>query len=147
MPGSANISTAPDFRSLYESAPGLYLVLTPDFRIVDASKAYLHATMTRREEILGRGLFDAFPENPGDASATGALANRFPAPVRCTRSMRDWGTNPRLATNAIMSNPETWVTECTGYMGDNLGPKGLEVPEPGYRDRSSLDHNDHNPRS
>jgi hypothetical protein len=23
------------------------------------------------------------------------------------------------------SSPETWVTECTGYIGDNLGPKGL----------------------
>jgi hypothetical protein len=23
------------------------------------------------------------------------------------------------------SSPETWVTECTGYMGNNLGPNGL----------------------
>ena len=24
-----------------------------------------------------------------------------------------------------VSGPETWVTECTGYIGDNLGPNGL----------------------
>jgi two-component system cell cycle sensor histidine kinase/response regulator CckA len=61
----------PDFRVLFESAPGLYLVLTPDWRIVAVSDAYLYATMTRREAILGRGLFEVFPDNPNDPSATG----------------------------------------------------------------------------
>jgi PAS domain S-box-containing protein len=61
----------PDFRALFESAPGLYLVLDPDFRIVGVSDAYAAATMTRREEILGRGIFDVFPDNPDDPSATG----------------------------------------------------------------------------
>lgn len=45
----------PDFRALFEAAPGLYLVLDPELRIVAVSEAYLAATMTRREEILGRG--------------------------------------------------------------------------------------------
>ena len=78
----------PDFRALFEGAPGLYLVLEPDFTIVAVSDAYLRATMTRREEILGRGLFDVFPDNPNDPDATGVtnlraslnrvLANRAP---------------------------------------------------------------------
>ena len=62
---------APDFRSLFESAPGLYLVLAPDFTIMAASDAYLRATMTNREEILGRGIFEVFPDNPNDPDATG----------------------------------------------------------------------------
>lgn len=64
----------PDFRLLFESAPGLYLVLRADdpvFTIVAVSDAYLSATMTRREEILGRGVFDVFPDNPSDPEATG----------------------------------------------------------------------------
>jgi len=61
----------PDFRALFEAAPGLYLVLDPDFRIVAASDAYLAATMTVRDEILGRGIFDVFPDNPDDPEATG----------------------------------------------------------------------------
>ncbi|MBI2922667.1 MAG: PAS domain-containing protein [Planctomycetes bacterium] len=61
----------PDFRALFESAPGLYLVLTPDLRIAAVSDAYLRATMTRRETILGRGIFDVFPDNPDDPAATG----------------------------------------------------------------------------
>jgi signal transduction histidine kinase/ActR/RegA family two-component response regulator len=56
---------------LFEAAPGLYLVLDPDLRIVAASDAYLAATMTRREEIMGREMFDVFPDNPDDPGATG----------------------------------------------------------------------------
>jgi signal transduction histidine kinase len=61
----------PDFRTLFEAAPGLYLALTPDLTIVAASDAYLRATMTAREQILGRQLFDVFPDNPDDPHATG----------------------------------------------------------------------------
>ena len=62
---------APDWRSLFESVPGLYLVLTPQFEIVAVSDAYLRATMTERENILHRYMFDVFPDNPDDTSATG----------------------------------------------------------------------------
>ena len=39
----------PDFRVLFESVPGLYLVLTPDLRIAAVSDAYLRATQIDRE--------------------------------------------------------------------------------------------------
>jgi two-component system cell cycle sensor histidine kinase/response regulator CckA len=61
----------PDFRALFESAPGLYLVLTPSLQIVAVSDAYLRATLTKREAIVGRGLFDVFPDNPDDPDADG----------------------------------------------------------------------------
>jgi signal transduction histidine kinase/DNA-binding response OmpR family regulator len=70
-PRAAHAQLPPDFRVLFESAPGLYLVLTPDFTIVAVSNAYLHATMTQREAILGRGIFEVFPDNPADPAATG----------------------------------------------------------------------------
>lgn len=60
-----------DFRALFESSPDLYLVLTPDLTIVAVNEAYLRATMTQRETIVGRGLFDVFPDNPDDRTATG----------------------------------------------------------------------------
>ena len=60
------------FRALFESAPGLYLVLTPDdFTIVAVSDAYLHATMTERSAIMGRKLFEVFPDDPDDPAADG----------------------------------------------------------------------------
>ena len=63
--------SVPNFRLLFESAPGLYLVLAPDLTIVAASDAYLAATMTTREQILGRMIFDVFPDNPDNPNASG----------------------------------------------------------------------------
>ena len=60
-----------DFKSLFEAAPGSYLVLDPDLVIVAVSDAYLRDTMTVRASILGRGLFEVFPDNPDDPEATG----------------------------------------------------------------------------
>ena len=62
---------AVDFQHLFESAPGLYLVLTPDLTIVAASDAYLTATLTKRGDILGQHLFEIFPDNPDDVTSTG----------------------------------------------------------------------------
>lgn len=66
-----NPLSGPDFRLLFESVPGLYLVLAPDLTIIAVNDAYLRATMTKREEIVGRGIFDVFPDNPNDLQATG----------------------------------------------------------------------------
>jgi PAS domain S-box-containing protein len=60
-----------ELNSLFESLPGLYLVLTPELEIVAVSDAYLKATLTTREGIVGRGLFDVFPDNPNELGATG----------------------------------------------------------------------------
>ena len=60
-----------DFQLLFESVPGLFLVLLPDFTITAVSDAYLQATLTRREQIVGRHLFDVFPDNPDDPNADG----------------------------------------------------------------------------
>lgn len=64
-------SLSPDFRLLFESVPGLYLVLSPEFKIIAVSNAYLKATLTERDKILGRGIFEVFPDNPDDPDATG----------------------------------------------------------------------------
>lgn len=66
-----------DFKRLFESAPGLSLVLLPDqprFTIVAVSDQYLKAAGKQRSDLLGRGLFEAFagaPESPGNPLAAG----------------------------------------------------------------------------
>jgi PAS domain-containing protein len=72
---SAARSVPVDFRLLFESAPVLYLVLNPQLKIVAASNDYLGATMTTRESILGREIFEVFPANPRDPSASEVLRN------------------------------------------------------------------------
>lgn len=62
-----------DYRQIFGGAPALLLLLAPDsdFTILDASDAYLRATLTQRETVIGRGLFTAFPDNPAEVGATG----------------------------------------------------------------------------
>lgn len=62
---------ASDYGDLFDHCPGAYLILSPDFTIIGVNAAYLTATLTRREHIVGRALFDVFPDNPDDPSADG----------------------------------------------------------------------------
>ena len=62
---------APDFRRIFQAVPGPYLVLAPTLHIVAVSNAYLQATKTERDAILGRHLFEVFPDNPDDPQASG----------------------------------------------------------------------------
>lgn len=61
---------------IFESLPGLYLILSPDFFIRGATNAYLEATLTTREEIIGKNVFDVFPDNPNAPEAKG-VANLY----------------------------------------------------------------------
>ncbi len=60
-----------DFKAVFEASPGLCLVLLPDFTITAVSNAYAEATMTNRDDIVGRNLFEVFPDNPDDSDADG----------------------------------------------------------------------------
>ena len=62
---------SPDYRALFEAAPGLCLVLDPSLTIVAVTDAYAEATMTERAAILGRHIFEVFPDNPDDPGAEG----------------------------------------------------------------------------
>ena len=59
------------FRFFFDAMPDPCLVLDPCFRIVAMNEAYLNATMTKREKILGHVIFEVFPDNPSEPDATG----------------------------------------------------------------------------
>ncbi len=61
------------FQPEFEASPHPYMLLDPDpgLRIVDINDAYAQATLTRRSDVVGRSLFDIFPDNPDDALADG----------------------------------------------------------------------------
>jgi diguanylate cyclase (GGDEF)-like protein len=62
-----------DFRLLFEESPDILLVLLPDaprYTMVAATGARWRATHTA-PDTLGRGLFEVFPDNPDDPSASG----------------------------------------------------------------------------
>lgn len=63
------------YRHLFEASPHCDLVLAPDLTIVAVTDAYLRATMTRRDDIVGHHLFEVFPGDPADPSASDLRAS------------------------------------------------------------------------
>ena len=65
--GSRSIS-AHDYRALF-AAPGAYLIVSPEFVVVDASDGYLRATMSGIGEVVGRELLEVLPLDHGASAA------------------------------------------------------------------------------
>jgi PAS domain-containing protein len=57
-----------DFAALFGASPNPYVLLDPRFTIVTMNDAYLQVTMRRRDELVGRNIFDAFPSDPDSES-------------------------------------------------------------------------------
>ncbi|WP_069173597.1 PP2C family protein-serine/threonine phosphatase [Streptomyces griseus] len=60
-----------DHAALFAATPSPYLVLGPDLVIVDVNRAYLEATGRTHGDLVGRHVFQAFPDNPDDPAADG----------------------------------------------------------------------------
>ncbi len=62
-----------EFERLFRASPEKILVIKPySFEIVAVTDAYLLATMTRESQIIGKTLFEVFPDDPSDGNAEGA---------------------------------------------------------------------------
>ncbi|MFE5793166.1 PP2C family protein-serine/threonine phosphatase [Streptomyces sp. NPDC056503] len=60
-----------DYRTVFQALPGAAALLTRDLVYADANKAYLSLAGRTHEQIIGRYLFDVFPDNPNNPAATG----------------------------------------------------------------------------
>ncbi|MEV6019431.1 SpoIIE family protein phosphatase [Streptomyces sp. NPDC051997] len=60
-----------DYQALFAVTPSPCMVLGPDLVLADINEAACRVTGRTREDLLGRYLFDAFPENPADPDADG----------------------------------------------------------------------------
>jgi PAS domain S-box-containing protein len=60
-----------DFEGVFRALPGAIMLLTPDMVTVEVNEAYLGVSGRKREELLGRNVFELFPDNPSDPDATG----------------------------------------------------------------------------
>ncbi|MCC2959597.1 PAS domain S-box protein [Massilia sp. IC2-278] len=76
---TARVKADQAFARLFEAAPAPLLVVgtdAPRFTIRAVNGAWLAATLRTREEVVGRGMFDACPGNPEGAGADGAALLR-----------------------------------------------------------------------
>ncbi|RYY52977.1 MAG: PAS domain S-box protein [Chitinophagaceae bacterium] len=68
---------SPETLKALETAPNMYLVLSPGLYILTASDMYLEATNNKRELIVGKHIFEAFPANPDLPDADGVQNINF----------------------------------------------------------------------
>ena len=60
-----------DYVNIFEQSSELLVVIDTNFAIVAASDSFLKTTATVRENIVGRDIFEIFPDNPDDKTANG----------------------------------------------------------------------------
>ncbi|AOP48271.1 PP2C family protein-serine/threonine phosphatase [Streptomyces lydicus] len=60
-----------DYEAVFRVLPGGLLLLSPEFVIRDVNETLLHRAGRDRHQLIGRYLFDVFPENPADPDASG----------------------------------------------------------------------------
>ncbi|MBE8475006.1 PP2C family protein-serine/threonine phosphatase [Streptomyces justiciae] len=60
-----------DYAAVFQALPGMVAVLTPELVYVDANEEFVRMSGRSRQQLVGRYLFDVFPDNPGDPAASG----------------------------------------------------------------------------
>ncbi|MER6737191.1 PP2C family protein-serine/threonine phosphatase [Streptomyces puniciscabiei] len=60
-----------DYAGVFQALPGMVALLTPDLLFADANEEFLRVAGRTREQVVGRYLFDVFPDNPNDPTASG----------------------------------------------------------------------------
>jgi PAS domain S-box-containing protein len=57
-----------NFEALFSASPNPYVLLDLSLTIVEMNDAYLQVTMRKREDLLGRNMFEAFPSDSDSTS-------------------------------------------------------------------------------
>lgn len=60
-----------DYAAVFRDLPIPVLLLTQEYVIAGMNLAYLQVTGRKREELVGRGVFDAFPDDPSNPGTSG----------------------------------------------------------------------------
>ncbi|MGW6908713.1 PP2C family protein-serine/threonine phosphatase [Streptomyces sp. NPDC054940] len=63
--------TSIDYEMVFQALPGMVALLTPELIYADANEDFQHLSGRTREQLVGRYIFDVFPDNPNDPAATG----------------------------------------------------------------------------
>ncbi|WP_406171155.1 PP2C family protein-serine/threonine phosphatase [Streptomyces sp. NBC_00996] len=113
-----------DYQALFAVTPSPYMVLGPDLVIADVNEAACRVTGRTREDLLGRYLFDAFPENPADPGAEG-VRNLHASLHRVLRSKEPDTVAPQKYDIPVAGQPgvfeERWWSAINTPV---LGPDG-----------------------
>ncbi|MGW3108990.1 PP2C family protein-serine/threonine phosphatase [Streptomyces sp. NPDC001100] len=65
-----------DYAAVFRDLPGMVALLSPELVYLDANEDFQRLSGRKREELVGRYIFDVFPENPKDSAAAGMRETR-----------------------------------------------------------------------
>jgi signal transduction histidine kinase/ActR/RegA family two-component response regulator len=113
-----------DYKALFRASPFPYLVMDLDLNIIGASGTYLRSVKRTEDDIVGKYVFDAFPEDPGNPDATN-MAEVKASIARCiAKGLPD--TTPFLRYSVPVETPNgrvfeerLWSTVHTPVLGDD----------------------------
>ncbi|MEV8086949.1 PP2C family protein-serine/threonine phosphatase [Streptomyces nigra] len=60
-----------DYKAVFQALPGMVALLDTDLIYVDANEDFQRLSGRSREQLVGRYIFDVFPDNPDNPAATG----------------------------------------------------------------------------
>ncbi|MEU2782856.1 MULTISPECIES: SpoIIE family protein phosphatase [unclassified Streptomyces] len=60
-----------DYEAVFQALPGMVALLDTDLVYVDANEDFQRLSGRSREQLVGRYIFDVFPDNPDNPAATG----------------------------------------------------------------------------
>ena len=63
-----------DYKSVFHNLPTPAAVVSPEFIMIDINEAYRQLSGRPREELVGRNVFEAFPDNPAEPGVSGSSA-------------------------------------------------------------------------
>ena len=98
-----------DVSELYRETPGAFLVLDPALEIVDVSEGYSRVTLLGKQDIRGKHMFEAFPDNPRQPDADGVrnLRASLEQVLRTGRAHRM--PIQRYDIRDRLAGPEIWI--------------------------------------
>jgi PAS domain-containing protein len=65
-----------DYKVIFNAMPGMCLILDAAFNILAQNDDHAKATLSVAKNVVGRNLFEAFPDNPYDSGASGVASVR-----------------------------------------------------------------------
>ncbi|GAA4337473.1 hypothetical protein GCM10023086_71310 [Streptomyces venetus] len=63
--------SAIDYAAVFQALPGMVALLTPELVYADVNEEFVRVSGRSREQLIGKYLFDVFPDNPNNPAATG----------------------------------------------------------------------------
>ncbi|WDF44542.1 SpoIIE family protein phosphatase [Streptomyces sp. T12] len=60
-----------DYEAVFQGLPGMVALLSPELVYADANEDFQRLSGRSRAQLVGRYIFDVFPDNPNDPTATG----------------------------------------------------------------------------